>query len=84
MDWAQQNVFEERTKLREEREEDPSDEVFADALEKYLSPMDGLGEAPSTSARVPSRWSDLYDRTIERSYHREISAEIAALRGGAS
>ena len=84
-DWAQQSITEEHQQLCNERGEDgaPDEETFADALEKYDSDMGGLSEAPSTSARIPARWADLYDRTLERVYRAEIRREIERLRGAA-
>lgn len=84
-EWAQQSITEEHNELCTERGEDgaPDEETFADALEKYDSGMGGLSEAPSTSARIPARWADLYDRTLERVYRAEIRREIARLRSEA-
>lgn len=42
-----------------------------------------ISEAPPTSAGIPARWADLYDRTLERVYRAEIRREIERLRGAA-
>ena len=78
------DTFDDLVQFREG--EEPTDADYVSELRGFDSSFGSLSESPAAWAGVPTRWSALYNATVERVFRRDIRREIARVlaRGAAT